>query len=134
MREDYMAILHHPHHISTKRHTMSMHDRAAQFAPFAALTGYDEEVSEVARLTNSQHELSEEQLENLNHKLMQLSEMENEKPLISVTYFKSDEKKSGDAYITITGNFRFFDEAQMLIKMMDGMEIPIADILEIQFG
>lgn len=82
MREELQFILHNSHHVSKKRHPMSMHDRAAQFAPFAALTGFDDEIDETARLTSDKHELTEDELDAVNAALAELMERENEKPRV----------------------------------------------------
>ena len=102
-RKKYGDIIDMPHYQSEKRPRMSMYDRAAQFSPFAALTGHSDAIKETARLTDEFYEPSEEIKSLLNEKLLFLkSELSNE-PKVSITYFKPDEKKSGGVYITITG-------------------------------
>ncbi|MDD6269169.1 MAG: hypothetical protein PUA84_03840, partial [Oscillospiraceae bacterium] len=125
MREDYLSIISRPHHVSAKRYPMSMSDRAAQFAPFAALTGYEDEVDEVARLTDSLKDMTEDDQDELNKAFCRLMESESERPPVTVSYFKPDSKKSGGKYLTYTGNFRFYDEAERKLKFTDGMIIDM---------
>ena len=129
----YDDIINMPHHVSTTHPQMSMHDRAAQFSPFAALTGHGDAVKETARLTDEKLELTEDEISALNQKLNYLTEHADERPEITVEYFVPDERKSGGAYITITGNFRRIDEYSQSIIMISGEEIPIKDILVISF-
>ena len=134
MREDYLSIISRPHHVSAKRYPMSMSDRAAQFAPFAALTGYEDEVDEVARLTDSLKYMTEDDQDELNKAFCSLMESESERPLVIVSYFKPDSKKSGGKYLTYTGNFRFYDEAERKLKFNDGMIIDMEYICRIEFA
>lgn len=123
---EYKDILDHPHHVSSKRPQMSLYNRAAQFSPFAALTGYDEEIDETARLTDHRAELTEDELNALNDAFQKLSELEL--PLITVTYFIPDKKKSGGAYVQYTGHFRFLDMGEQKMKFVEGMEISLSCI------
>ena len=129
----YDDIINLPHHVSSTHPQMSMHDRAAQFSPFSALTGHSDAVKETARLTDEKTELTEDEISALNQKLNYLTEHAEERPEIAVEYFVPDERKSGVAYITITGNFRRIDEYSQSIIMISGEEIPIKDILVISF-
>ena len=129
---EYDDIINMPHHVSVTHHQMSMHDRAAQFSPFAALTGHSEAVKETARLTNEKIELTEEEISDLNQKLNFLNEHAAEQPEITVEYFVPDERKSGGAYITVSGNFRRIDEYSQIIIMTRGEGIPIKDIYVIK--
>lgn len=105
-----------------KHHTpMSLESRAAQFAPFAALVGYDEEIGEAARSTDGREELSEDAIDALNQAFQKLLEHEKERPLVTVTYFQPDAKKDGGRYMTYTGNFRFYDAEKRVMKFVDGM-------------
>lgn len=107
-----------------KHHTpMSLESRAAQFAPFAALVGYDEEIGEAARLTDGREELSEDAIDALNQAFQKLLEHEEERLLVTVTYFQPDAKKDGGRYMTYTGNFRFYDAEKRVMKFVDGMVI-----------
>ena len=111
---------------------MSIQSRASQFAPFAALTGFDEEIDETARKTDTKRDLTEDELEILNACLCELMEREAERPRVTVVYFQADMVKSGGAYCTYTGNLRFFDEAHMVLKFVDDSRIRIADIMRIE--
>ena len=103
MNKNYDDIINLPHYVSKKRPQMSIEARSAQFAPFAALTGYDEKVKETARLTDRKIELEDGQKEILNNKLLYILENIEEKPEITFTYFIKDTKKSGGKYIEKTG-------------------------------
>ena len=112
---------------------MSIHDRAAQFSPFAALVGYDEAVAETARFTLARREISEEELVDLNLKLNELTEKLSERPLITVRYFVPDSRKDGGSYKTKKGNVRTIDEYNNLIVFADGDKIAISDTYTIVF-
>lgn len=128
----YDDIINMPHHVSTTHPQMSMHDRAAQFSPFAALTGHGDAVKETARLTDEKLELTEDEISALNQKLNFLTEHAEDRPEITIEYFVPDERKSGGAYITVTGNFRWIDEYSQSIIMTHGEEIPIENIYMIK--
>ena len=116
-----------------KHHTpMSMESRAAQFAPFAALVGYDEEIGEAARSTDGREELSEDAIDALNQAFQKLLEHEEERPLVTVTYFQPDAKKDGGRYMTYTGNFRFYDAEKRVMKFVDGMVIGAGQVCRIE--
>lgn len=116
-----------------KHHTpMSLESRAAQFAPFAALVGYDEEIGEAARSTDGREELSEDAIDALNQAFQKLLEHEEERPLVTVTYFQPDAKKDGDRYMTYTGNFRFYDAEKRVMKFVDGMVIGVELVCRIE--
>lgn len=132
MKGKYDDIINLPHHVSTKRPQMSMQDRAAQFSPFAALTGYDAAVKEAARLTDSRTELSDEELSILNIKFQILLDHLREKPNVSFTYFKPDAKKSGGKYVTLRGIVKKADTFKRLVVMQDDTGIPMDDILDIE--
>ena len=118
---------------SKTRPQMPMSDRAAQFAPFAALTGYDSAIRETGRLTDEMIELDEEALTALDMKFQLLMKAIDEEPEASVTYFKPDQRKDGGAYLTETGKIGKIDEYQRLINMRSGVRNPINDILQIDF-
>ena len=130
-RTEYGDIIDMPHHQSDKRAHMSLHDRAAQFAPFAALRGYDEEIAETARFTDDRQELSNEDIAILNEKLHIIIDNIMSKPEVSITYFIPDDKKSGGAYTTVKGNVRRIDEVNRIICLTDDTKILIDDILKI---
>lgn len=116
-----------------KHHTpMSLESRAAQFAPFAALVGYDEEIGEAARSTDGREELSEDAVDALNQAFQKLLEHEEERPLVTVTYFQPDAKKDGGRYMTYTGNFRFYDAEKRVMKFVDGMVIGVGQVCRIE--
>lgn len=132
----YDDIINMPHHSSYKRAHMSLHDRAAQFSPFAALTGYDDSVKEAARITESEIILSEEEKSSLNTTLHFLLDKlgtcgkNDEKPLIKVTYFVKDSYKSGGSYITRTGTLNKIDTDKHNL-IIDELLIFFDDIIEI---
>ncbi|WP_302343168.1 hypothetical protein [uncultured Ruminococcus sp.] len=116
-----------------KHHTpMSLESRAAQFAPFAALVGYDEEIGEAARSTDGREELSEDAIDALNQAFQKLLEHEEERPLVTVTYFQPDAKKDGGRYMTYTGNFRFYDAEKRVMKFVNGMVIGVELVCRIE--
>lgn len=131
MKNPYEDIINLPHHRSTLRPSMSAHNRAAQFSPFAALTGHESATAEAARLTDKKIELDEYTKANLSDRLFKIQDQIDEHPEVSITYFKSDKKKSGGAYITVTGCVKKIDEHERTIKMQDNTIIKISDILEI---
>ena len=103
MTETYDDIIYLPHHVSKRHPQMSLYNRAAQFAPFAALTGYEEAIIETARLTAPKVDMMEDNQQLLDRKLVLLSHSLREQPTVSITYFQPDKKKSGGQYLTITG-------------------------------
>lgn len=128
----YEDIINLPHHVSKTRPQMSMLDRAAQFSPFAALTGYDAAIKETGRLTDEKQELDDDTKAALDMKQAYLMEMIDEQPEISVTYFLPDTKKAGGAYATVTGKLKRFDEYERLLILTDGKKIPMDDIADIE--
>ena len=114
-------------------HPMSMHDRAAQFSPFAALVGYDDAVAETARLTDSRAELTEDEMSELNANLNRLLDSLDERPQISVTYFVPDEKKSGGKYVEKLGVVRIYDSYSQELVFTDGVRIAVADMSALTF-
>lgn len=128
----YQEIINLPHHVSKTHPQMPMSDRAAQFSPFAALTGYKSAIRETGRLTEERIELDEEALMALNMRYQLLIDSLKESPEVRITYFKPDERKSGGAYLTITGVVKKVDDYKRLITMQDGMIIPLDDVLMIE--
>ena len=112
---------------------MSIPDRAAQFSPFAALVGYDAAVEETARLTDSRREMEEDEINELNRQLSELTERLSEHPKIRVTYFIRDKKKEGGRYASKVGNARTIDQAQNRIVFTDGESVPIKDMYSVVF-
>ena len=127
----YDEILSLPHHVSKTRPQMPMSDRAAQFAPFAALTGYDSAIKETGRLTDEKIELDEEALNALDMKYQLLMYDFDDAPEVTITYFQPDERKAGGKYITATGAVKKVDDFERRITMRDGTRIPMDDVLSI---
>ncbi len=111
---------------------MPMQDRAAQFSPFAALTGYDDAIDETARLTGRKLELGEEAKEVLDRKLQYLGSIISDQPEISVTYFVPDEKKDGGEYVTVSGKLKRIDEYGRVLVLTDGDKIGLDEVIDIQ--
>jgi len=132
MKSNYDDIINLPHHVSKTRPQMSMLDRAAQFSPFAALTGYDAAIKETGRLTDEKIELDEDTKAALDMKQAYLIEMIDEQPEITIIYFLPDARKAGGAYVTVTGNLKRFDEYERLLILTNGKKIPMDDIADIE--
>jgi len=139
-REVYRDIIDHPHWESPTHPPMSLYDRAAQFSPFAALSGYDDMIDEEARMVDNRIELSEEEKWELNRKLGLIDEAIHRgiRPVVTITYFVPDPLKPGGMYQTDTEKIRRVDAINGIIlldrKVTTGgsyMEIPIGDILDI---
>lgn len=129
---NYDDIINMPHHESTKHPKMPALDRAAQFLPFAALSGHNAAVMETERLTDNRMELDENRKEELNEQLQFIKAHFLQKPQISVTYFVPDAKKDGGAYLTVTGTLRKIEETRHQVIMEDGTIIPMDNIYEIE--
>ena len=125
----YDDLLDLPHHQSTEREHMSLHDRAAQFSPFAALTGYAGVIRETARLTDRKIELDETMLTALNERYQLLLSVLDAEPEVEITYFVPDERKSGGAYRTVSGVVKKADEFARRLTLTDGTVIPMEDVL-----
>lgn len=124
----YEDIIRLPHPASTRHHPMPNASRAAQFAPFAALTGYEEAVQETARLTEPEREMDEESLRLLNERFQEIKERIHEQPEVTLTCFVPDEQKEGGQYITLTGRIRRIDETNRQILLTDGTTIDMDTI------
>lgn len=131
-KNKYDDIIHLPHHVSTTHPQMSMENRAAQFAPFAALTGHKEEVREAGRYTERRIELDEDEQETLDRRLQYIRGKLSKGPEIAVTYFLPDERKEGGRYVTERGVVKKIDEYRRCFVMEGGMEIPVRDITNIR--
>lgn len=129
----YDDILELPHPVSSRHAPMSLTDRAAQFSPFAALTGFGAAIDETGRLTDVRIEISEEERERLNRKLLYLHQLRNSCPEITATYFLPDEKKEGGAYIRVTGKLQKVDRLSQRIFLSDGRQIPMEELVKIDF-
>ena len=127
---NYESIINLPHHVSRTRKPMDMMSRAAQFAPFAALTGHDAAIQETARQTTEQLDQSAEQLEEMSRKLNYALSL-SDAPLLTITYFLPDSRKSGGAYVTIEGKVKSIDEYSNLMILADDNRIPLSAILSI---
>lgn len=128
----YEDIIRLPHPVSKVRPQMPILDRAAQFSPFAALTGYDAAIREAARLTDKKLVLDEETCALLDRKQQYLCEIIAEKPDITVTYFVPDERKDGGSYVTVTGKLKRIDLCARHLVLTDGRNIPLDDIADIE--
>ncbi len=129
-RYDDIIYLEHPEPRTRKR--MPMGDRAAQFSPFAALTGYEDAVKETARHTELDTELSEDAKHRLNEKLRMLAERPETGSVVKITYFIPDDKKSGGAYVCVCGTLKTIDGHTRLVTMTDGTKIPIDRIRDVE--
>lgn len=128
----YDDIINLPHHVSKKHPQMSLHDRAAQFSPFAALTGHKAAINETARLTDEKQILSEDVIAKLNEQLNLIKENISSNPIVTITYFVPDDRKSGGAYISHTGVVKKIDEYNHTVILTDKTVIPIEQISEMQ--
>ena len=131
MNEKYEAIINLPHQISKKRQQMSRSDRAAQFAPYSALSGYEDAVEETARLTDSPVELDEYEKEKINASLTYLLSAPPD-TLAEITYFRPDKYKSGGAYVTACAEIGHIDEVERQITLTNGLIIKIDSIYEVK--
>ena len=133
MSGKYDDIIHLPHHVSRKHPRMSNHDRAAQFSPFAALTGFEAKINETARLTDRKLELDDYAKAQLDAKLQELRAKLSQKPPVRLTYFKADERKEGGAYVQITALVWKIDPYERCLHLFSEETIPIDDIYELDF-
>ncbi|MBQ6933114.1 MAG: hypothetical protein IJN37_01865 [Clostridia bacterium] len=130
--DKYDDIINMPHHKSAKHPQMSMINRAAQFSPFAALTGHGEAIKETARLTDERIELDESVKAVIDERLQYIEEKIKSKPTATVTYFEPDDRKEGGEYVTVTGKVGKIDRVINCIIMTNGMTIPICEIFNIE--
>lgn len=128
---EYDDIILLQHHVSKTRPHMAAIDRAAQFSPFAALTGHSAAVKETARLTDAKVELDENMKDILGNRMQIIADRLKEQPEIEVTYFQPDSRKNGGSYITTIGMVKKIDEYEHTIVMIDGTTIPIDEIVNI---
>lgn len=129
----YEDMIDLPHPVSKTRPQMPMRDRAAQFSPFMALSGYEEAVRETARVTDEEIYLDEDSKTELDRKLRALTETQMQTAEAVITYFEPDSKKTGGAYLTATGRIRKIDEFERIVKMMDGSDIHIERIVALEY-
>ena len=133
MNNRYDEIMELPHHVSKTRPQMPMSDRAAQFAPFAALTGYDAAIKETGRLTGERIELDEEALAALDRKYQLLMDALDDEPEVTIIYFQPDERKAGGQYVTATGTVKKVDTFGRRILLQDGTRIPLDSVYDLRF-
>ena len=133
MTGKYDDIINLPHHVSKMRPHMPMSDRAAQFSPFAALSGYGDAVKETARQTTKRIELAEDARAALEEKIRFLADTLSDDPTVEITYFQPDKKKSGGAYVTAIGIVKRIDDVERTIIMRDGQRIAVTDIIAVDF-
>jgi len=131
MKTPYADIIDLPHHVSETHPQMSMHDRAAQFSPFAALTGYEAVVDEVGRLTESRLELDEQEIAELNRHLVEIASKLDEHPQVTIRYFVPDERKHGGEYRTVSGAVKNISSTVRIVTMETGEVIPIDEIMSV---
>lgn len=132
MSGKYNDILHLPHPTSAKHPRMPISDRAAIFSPFAALTGHGNAIRETARLTDQRIELDEDTRAELDLKQQILADKIDERPEVSVVWFRPDEKKDGGKYVTTTGQLKKVDDIERTLRFADGTTIPLDDVLELR--
>ena len=133
MKTPYDDIIRLPHHVSQNHPQMPLRDRAAQFAPFAALTGYEAAVGETARQTTERRELDAQEAAELNRRLTDLAARLKDRPEVTIEYFVPDDRKAGGAYVTVTGRVRHISIPEKTMVMEDGTEIPMDDIDSVVF-
>ena len=128
----YSDIIDLPHHVSTKHPHLSREQKAAQFAPFAALTGFDDDVQETARLTDKRIDIDDGLKEIISNKLNIIDVNIKKHPSVTFTYFIQDKKKSGGKYVEVTGNVKKINIFDNYVLLDDNTKIPIIDIIDIQ--
>ena len=132
MSGKYDDIIALPHPEPRTHPRMSLHDRAAQFSPFAALTGHSAAIAETGRLTDSRITLDESEMTRVDTELQHLQELLPSRPTASITYFVPDERKNGGSYRTVTGEVKRIDVVNGVIQTADRQLIPIADVFSIE--
>ena len=133
MKDDYRELLHLPHHRSQTHAPMPRRDRAAQFAPFATLTGFDAQLRETERQTQAQAEPNEDALQELDQSLHTLFACVHTQPAVQVRWFVPDAKKSGGAYKTAAGRVLQLDRNRSLLVLDSGPVIALGAIAELRF-
>ena len=131
MSGKYDDIITLPHPEPRTHPRMSLHDRAAQFSPFAALTGHSAAIAETGRLTDSRITLDESEMARVDAELQRLQELLPSRPTVSITYFVPDERKAGGSYQTITGKVKRIDTVNGVLLLTDQRVIPIPDIFDV---
>lgn len=133
-KRDHSDIIHLNHPTSKKHPRMALSDRAAQFSPFAALTGYEAAVKETARLTDRRVELDEYEKAELDGRLQMIRENPGSDEEVIFTYFQPDERKDGGAYVTAAGRVKKIDDYEREIVLMDGRKIPLDEVAGVEIG
>lgn len=129
--DKYDDIINLPHYEPKYHPRMSKYKRSAQFAPFAALVGYDEQVQECSRITDKRLEIDDELKEKINNKLNKINKLIKSNPEVEITYFIPDEKKDGGKYIVEKGNVKRLDYINRFIKLTDNKKIVLDDVVAI---
>ncbi len=129
----YEDIIHLPHHVSSTRVPMPMAERAAQFSPFAALTGYEEAVDETGRLTSRRIIPDEDMLVRMSESLQFIAAHLSEQPQVTLTYFVPDERKAGGSYTTLTGHVKKLDEIARTLTFTEGTTVSLDAIVDISY-
>ena len=131
MRRNYDDIINLPRHVSDKHPHMSIHDRAAQFAPFAALTGHSEAVSETARYVDEKIDLGEDAIKEIRDALNYIQEHISLSPQVTITHFVADTRKRGGRYVTETARVKRIDDLEQVIYLENGVDMRFENIFEI---
>ncbi len=128
----YDDIIELPHHVSTRHYPMPMIDRAAQFSPFAALSGYGDAIAETARPTDARRELDEETQAQLNERIALLAQVAPQRPIVQVTWFQPDAYKEGGTYLNRETEVRRVDLTQGILQFADHEEVSLQDIVALE--
>ena len=126
---NYDDIINLPHHVSKKHPQMALQDRAAQFSPFAAVTGHEEAIEETARLTDKRIVLDEDEKMMLDERLQEIKEHLSEHPEVEITYFKPDSVKDGGSYETVSGRVKKIDEYERQLVLEDGTRVKVDELV-----
>lgn len=129
MSHDYDDIINLPHPVSKRHPQMPLLERAAQFAPFAALTGHGAALAETARLTDSKINLADSERSELDQMLQQLRSQFNPHPTITLVYFQPDSRKAGGTYCEYTGTIKRIEEDQQQFLFVDGTIVPFVEVI-----
>ena len=132
MSHRYDDIIDLPHHVSERHPQMPLIDRAAQFSPFAALTGYEAAIAETARLTDQRLEMSEDQQQEISRQLNMLQSRAKPDRTVTVTFFEHDSRKDGGVYRTSSGLAKRLDALNGILELADGTMIPFENILRLE--
>ena len=132
MKRNYDDIINLPRHVSDKHPHMSIHDRAAQFAPFAALTGHSEAVSETARYVDEKIDLGEDAIKEIKDALNYIQEHISQSPQVTITYFVADDRKRGGRYVTETVKIKYVDNLEQNIRFDNGVCVKFENIFDIK--